>query len=405
MSAWQYTAYDSDGRQVKGVLVADGESHARGLLRESGLFPERLAPAREHERSWWPRRAGRRRLSVEELAVFTRQMAVLIGAELPVDEALEVFTRSEAGGAVRRVAAELRSRVRDGLPLSRALGAEAGTFPGYYVAAVAAGESSGELARVCETLADFIETRQAVRDRAATALVYPAFVGTVSLVVAGILLVNVAPEIVALFEQTGQPLPAITRASLGVGHFLGTYWLRLGAGLVVLAVLVRAALGLPRVRSARDRLLLRLPVIGRFARLRAASLYLRTLALVLSGRMPGNVAMSFAVEAIANSKLRNEAIRAHAEVEEGRRMVSAMKGMSALPPIALQLIESGERSGRLVEMSARAATIVENSLRERSQRLSTLLEPVMMMLVGGLVLVIVLSVLLPIFDLQTTFVR
>ena len=148
-----------------------------------------------------------------------------------------------------------------------------------------------------------------------------------------------------------------------------------------------------------------LPVIGRFARLRAASLYLRTLALVLSGRMPGNVAMSFAVEAVANSKLRSEAIRAHAEVEEGRRMISAMKGMSALPPIALQLIESGERSGRLVEMSARAATIVENSLREQNQRLSTLLEPVMMMLVGGLVLVIVLSVLLPIFDLQTTFVR
>lgn len=405
MSAWQYTAYDSEGRQVKGALVADGESHARGLLRESGLFPERLAPAREQERSWLPRRLGPRRLSVEELAVFTRQMAVLIGAELPVDEALQVFTQSEAGGAVRRIAAELRSRVRDGLSLSRALGAETGTFPGYYVAAIAAGESSGELARVCETLADFIETRQAVRDKAATALVYPAFVGAVSLVVAGILLVNVAPEIVALFEQTGQPLPAITRISLGVGHFLGAYWPWIGAGFLVLVVLARSALGLPRVRSAHDRLLLRLPVIGRLARLRAAALYLRTLALVLSGRMPGNVAMSFAVEAVANSKLRAEAMQAHVAVEEGRRMVSAMKGMSALPPIALQLIESGERSGRIMEMSARAATIVENSLREQNQRLSTLLEPIMMMLVGGFVLVIVLSVLLPIFDLQTTFVR
>ena len=405
MSAWQYTAYDSSGRRVKGVLVADGEANARGLLREGGLFPESLTPARERHRSWGLRRAGRRRMSVEELAVFTRQMAVLIGAELPVDEALMVVTQSQTGGVVRRLAAELRARVRDGLSLSRALEAQAGTFPSYYVAAIAAGEGSGELARVCENLADFTETRQAVRDKAATALVYPAFVGAVSLVVAGILLVNVAPEIVALFDQTGQPLPEITRVSLAIGQFLGAYWAWMGAGLAGLVVAAHLALGLPGVRAACDRLLLRLPVIGGLVRLRAAALYLRTLALVLSGRMPGNVAMSFAVEAVANTKLRAEAVRAHVAVEEGRRMVSAMKGMSALPPIALQLIDSGERSGRLAEMSARAASIVENSLKERNQRLSTLLEPVMMILVGGVVLVIVLSVLVPIFDLQTTFVE
>ena len=404
MSAWQYTAYDSDGRRVKGVLVADGASHARGLLRESGLFPESLTPARERGRSWW-RPPGRRRFSVEELAVFTRQMAVLIAAELPIEESLKVFTESEASSAVRRVAAELRSRVRDGLPFSRALETESAVFPGYYVAAVAAGESSGELARVCENLADFIETRQSVRDKTATALIYPTFVGGVSLVVAGILLVNVAPEIVALFEQSGQPLPAITRLSLGAGQFLGESWPWIGAGLAMLVVLAKLALGLPQVRAACDRFVLRLPLIGRLVRLRAAALYLRTLALVLSGRLPGNAAMSFAVEAIANSKLRAEAVRAHAAVEEGRRMAAAMRGMSALPPIALQLIESGERSGRLVVMSERAATIVENSLREQNQRLSTLLEPVMMIVVGSVVLVIVLSVLLPIFELQTTFVE
>lgn len=404
MSAWQYTAYDSKGRRVKGVLVADGASHARGLLRESGLFPESLSPARERARSWW-RPPGRRRLSVEELAVFTRQMAVLVDAELPVEEALKVFTESEASGAVRRVAAELRSRVRDGLPFSRALEAETGIFPGYYVAAIAAGESSGELARVCENLADFIETRQAVRDKTASALIYPAFVGGVSLVVAGILLVNVAPEIVALFEQSGQPLPAITRLSLAAGNFLGQSWPWIGAGLAALVILSRLALGIRQVRAASDRLLLRLPLIGRLVRLRAAALYLRTMALVLAGRIPGNAAMRYAVEAIANSKLRVEAVRAHVAVEEGRRMAFAMRGMSALPPIALQLIESGERSGRLAVMSERAAKIVENSFREQNQRLSTLLEPVMMIVVGSVVLVIVLSVLLPIFELQTTFVK
>ena len=405
MSAWQYTAYDSAGRRVKGVLVADGEANARELLRDGGLFPEMLAPAHEAGRSRWLRRAARRRLSAEETATFTRQMAVLIGAELPIDDALMVFTQSDTGGAVRRVAAELRSRVRDGLSLSRALAAEDGTFPGFYVAAVAAGEASGELARVFDSLADFTETRQTARDKAATALVYPAFVGVVSLLVAGILLVNVAPEIEALFNQTGQPLPAITSFSLGLGRFLEAHWVSLAVGLAGLVVATRLMLGFSRVRAAFDHLILRLPVVGHLARMRAAALYLRTLALVLAGRMPGNVAMKFAIEAIANSTLRAEAIRAHASVEEGRRVVSAMKGMSALPPIALQLVESGERSGRLVEMSARAATIVENSLKERIQRLSTLLEPTMMILVGSVVLAIVLSVLVPIFDLQTSFTQ
>ena len=173
----------------------------------------------------------------------------------------------------------------------------------------------------------------------------------------------------------------------------------------MLVILSRLVLGIPRVRAACDRLLLRIPSIGRLVRLRAAALYLRTLAFVLAGRMPGNAAMSYAVEAIANSKLRAEAVRAHVAVEEGRRMASAMRSMSALPPIALRLIESGERSGRLVVMSERAATIVENSFREQNQRLSTLLEAVMMIVVGSVVLVIVLSVLLPIFELQTTFVE
>ena len=202
MSAWQYTAYNSAGRRVRGVLVADSESDARGLLRKNGLFPEDLVPTRVRDRPWLSLRPGTRRAGVEDLAAFTRQMAVLVGAELPIEEALKVYTQSEGRGVMRRVAAELRTRVRDGFPLSRALAVEKGIFPGYYVAAVAAGESSGELAHVCETLADFLETRQAIRDKATTALVYPAFVGAVALVVAGILLVNVAPEIVSLFEQT-----------------------------------------------------------------------------------------------------------------------------------------------------------------------------------------------------------
>lgn len=404
MSAFQYTAYTAAGRRVRGVLVADGEAHARDMLRSEGLFPESLKLARERagrSRLW----AGpRRRLTVEDLSVFTRQLAVLTAARLPVEEALQVLMRAEVGTGVRRVTAEVRDRVRDGASLSAALSAQSGAFPDFYTAAIAAGESSGELATVCETLADFLETRQAVRDKVVSALVYPAFVGAVSLVVAGILLVNVAPELAAVFEQSGRPLPPITRVSLALGDFLGRNWLAALLVPVALGAGIRALLQLEGVRGRWHALVLRLPLLGRLQRMKAAALFLRTLALVLSSRMPAVSAMRFAVGAIENVHLRAEGQQAANAIEEGSRISAAVRRMSILPPVAVQLIESGESSGRLMQMAERAATIAETALTARTQRLATLLEPIMMMVVGGLVLAIVLSVLLPIFDLQTTFV-
>ncbi len=403
MSAYSYIAYDAEGQKKKGVLVADGEAHALSLLRERGLFPEQIAPAKSDQAR--SRLLARRRLSDEDRVILTRQLAVLIGAELPVDEALNVLMQSDMGGSIRSVAAQLQARVRDGLPLSRAMAEQRGSFPETMIAAIAAGEQSGELGEVLETLADFFETSQSLRQQTATALVYPAFVALVSLVVAAILLTSVAPELMALFEQTGQELPAITKLSVAFGDFLALYWPFVIAGLAGAAAGLRALLMIKSVYQLYDRVLLRLPLIGRMRRLSAGALYLRTLALVLSSKLPANKAMRFACEAIASPALRREAMQGHALVESGHRLATGLKQLSAVPPIAVQLIESGERSGRLAPMADRAASVTEAMISTMRQRLSALMEPIMMMVVGGMVLVIVLSVMLPIFDLQTGFVR
>jgi general secretion pathway protein F len=405
MPAYHYIAYDSVGTKVKGVLVADGATHARSLLTKEGLFPEKLTETREKRAGSRFSLVRRATLNQENLAVFSRQIAVLLTARIPLDEALNVLMGSDVGGQVNSIAAQLQNQIRDGLSLSAAMAKLPGAFPDYYRAAIAAGENSGELERVCEVLAEFIESRLAMRDTTVNSLVYPIFVGAVSLVVAGILLINVVPELALLFEQTGQPLPAITLASIAIGNFLTAHWAILIAGLLISVLAVKALYARPRPRMLFHRVLLRIPVFGPLARLKAAVLFLRTLSLALAANVPAVSAMRYAANAIDNEALQKEAAATYAMVEEGQRIASAMRKVTALPVIALQMLESGEKSGRLAEMATRAASLAETSLAIRSKRVATLMEPIMMMGVGGLVLLIVLSVLLPIFDLQTSFVN
>lgn len=405
MAAFSYTAYDSAGKRKRGVLVADGASHARALLGSQGLFPETLTETTENAAQTRLPALRKPALSQENLAVFSRQLAVLLAAQIPLDEALRVLSGSEVGGQINKIAAQLQAHIRDGLSLPGAMDKLPGAFPDFYRAAIAAGESSGELERVCDVLAEFIESRLALRDTTVNSLVYPLFVGAVSLVVAGILLMNVVPELAQLFEQSGQPLPQLTLVSIAIGNFLGANWPYLAAGLVGLMIGLRLVFSRPGPRRWLHQIVLKIPIFGPLARLKAAVLFLRTFSLVLAANVPAVPALRHAAAAIDNDVLRDEAGRAHVLVEQGQPIAAAVKPVSALPVIALQMLESGEKSGQLTETTARAASLAERSLAFRSKRVATLMEPVMMMTVGGLVLVIVLSVLLPIFDLQTTFVN
>lgn len=400
MRAFAYTAFTAEGRRRRGTLVAESEAAASQMLRAQGLFASEIAARGEtggDRRRWFGRR---NRLSADMRAVFTRQMAVLLGAGLPADAALETLRASGGAAAIEAAAAEAKAALMEGEPLSHALQrAEAG-FPAYYIAALRAGEGSGEVAAVFETLADHLETTGADRAQLATALVYPAFVATVALLVTGVLMKNVAPEIAAMFETTGRPLPPLTRVVMGISDWVFSNWPWLLAGALGAGAAFGLAMRQPAMRDRLDAMFLRLPVVGRIVRRGAAAQYLRTLALVLASRQTVVDAVSSAAGVLAIRQHRAEAAALAEAVRRGESLSQGLAQMSLVPPVCRQLILAGEQSARLAWMTGRAAALVETWLVNDRKRLAAFLDPALMIMVGGLVLTVVLAVLLPIFDLQ-----
>jgi general secretion pathway protein F len=396
--AFAYTAFTATGARKRGTLVAESEAQAADLLRGQGLFAEEITAKRARAR-----RAGlgrRTRLNADMRAVFTRQMAVLLSSDLTAETALETIRASGTAPVIEAAAAEAKAALMDGQPLSTALEMAGAGFPRFYIAAVRAGEGSGDVAAVFEGLADYLESVGADRAQLATALIYPAFVAAVSLVVAGILMVNVAPEIAAMFAVTGRPLPPLTQVVMGISDFIQTHALVLGlggAGAVIGAVL---ALRVPAIRDRWQGFALRLPVVGRLMRLSAAAQYLRTLALVISSRQAVVDAAASAGEVLVIRRFRDEAEALAEAVRRGESLSQGLARMGLVPPVCRQLIAAGEQSARLGRMTERAAVLVESWLTNERKRVSALLDPLLMMVVGGMVLVIVLAILLPIFDLQ-----
>ena len=401
MKAYSYIAYTSAGRRRSGTVVAETEADASQQLSAQDLFVAELSEAGTPAQDARQRRSLMRRalLGADLQAVFTRQMAVMLAADLPVEAALEAV-RTGGHPALERVAAAARAALLEGADLSEALAQSGAGFAPYYLAALRAGEAAGELSAVFGELADHLEQQGSDRAQIASALIYPGFVAAVSLLVCGILMVNVAPEIVAMFEHTGRPLPPLTVAVLAVSDWIRAHVLLLAGLALALAVLVVTVSRVPTLRARADRILLRLPVVGRLMRLAAAVQYLRTLALVLGARHAVLSATDSAREVLTVARFRHEGEAVARAVRQGESLSAALERLSFLPPVARQLIAAGEVSVRLARMSARAATLTEHRLSTERKRISALLEPVLMMLVGALVLVIVLAVLLPIFDLQ-----
>ena len=401
MRAYGYTAYTDAGRRKSGTVVAETEAHATEQLKSKGLFVSDLSVRRDKPaRAFLPDLSRRHRLNADMQAVLTRQMAVLLAAELPSEAALDAVRSSGSHTALDAVAARAKAALMDGQPLSEALAESGAGFAPYYIAAIRAGETSGDVATVFNELANHLENVGADRAQISTALIYPAFVAAVSLLVCAILMINVAPEIVSMFELSGQPLPNLTRRVLAVSNWIQDHVLALGIVAAALVVLALMSARIPRLRRRRDRVFLRLPMVGRLMRTSAAVQYLRTLALVLTSRQAVLNAVDSAAEVLTVDQFEREAAAVSSAVHSGQSLSDALQALSIIPPVARQLISAGEASARLARMAERSAVLVENGLSTERKRIAALLEPMLMMLVGAFVLLIVLAVLLPIFDLQ-----
>ena len=397
MKTFAYTAYTPDGKRRTGMVVAEDESDASARVAALGLMPSALQVQAAKPRN----RRRERRIDRDLLSVFTRQMAVLLGAGLTAEAALEAVQGAAGASRIERLAAEARAALMEGESMADALGRAGGALPPWYAAAIRAGERSGDLGLVFETLAEHLESSAGDRAAITSALVYPAFVTLVALVVCAILMTTVAPQIIAMFEDSGQPLPALTVTVMALVDAVRDHWLLiLGAAVALVALWIAIARN-PVLRDRRDGLFLRLPIVGRFLRMAAAAQYLRTLAVVINSRLPLTEALRFSAGVLDIARYRTLAEEAGEALKRGESLSQALARLPFLNPVARQLVQAGEASARLGPMTERAAVLAESWLRTERKHVSVIIEPASMIVVGAMVLTIVLAILLPIFDMQT----
>ncbi len=397
MEAFRYQALDMGGRVRSGLVQADSPRHARAQLRTQGLYPERVDPVRNRERVARP---WSRDIPAGELSLLTRQLATLLASGLTMEQALTALGEAVSAPKTREVLGGVKAEITGGLSLAAALGVYGRDFPDYYRALVRGGEESGALPSVLQHLADYLDTRRALRQKTSLALLYPALVTFVAVCVVTGLLVYVVPQIVQVFQQSRQSLPLLTRGLIAVSAALRSAgpWL-VGIGICA-ATGARMALRHERYRRRWHAALLRLPWLGPVIRGVNTSRFASTLAILVGGGVPLLAALDYGAQAMSNRVMQGGIKAAIERVREGESLARALGAMRIFPPLMLHLIGSGEASGKLQHMLERAAQLETQTLERRLAVLLTLLEPMMILLMGGVVLVIVLAILLPIMEIN-----
>ena len=399
MPGFRYQAYNVEGKLHKGVLEADSARQARAALREQGLTPHRVEIIAAND----PAAGARFRpvsLSTAELNQFTRGLASLLEAGLTVEQAFNALIEQAENERGRQVIAALRGEVIAGNSVAKALASFPNVFPELYRTLVAAGETSGQLPRVLTRLADYLEERQQLRGRLALALIYPSIVMAVALVVVGALLVYVLPQVIQVFQHAHQNLPILTRMLIWLSGFLQAtlfVWVALA---IAAAIALRMALKREASRAAIHRFVFRLPAIGRVLRHLDAARLAATLSILVGSRVPILQALEAGTGVMILVPMREALATAARGVREGMSLARALGATAAFPPVMVHLIASGETSGRLDEALERAARQQQNDIATRLAAFAALFEPLMILFMGGIVLVIVLAILLPIFQLN-----
>lgn len=402
MPAFEFEALSATGKTERGLLEGDTARQVRQLLRERGLQPIEIVQVRERKTGARSFEFGRRRarISTAELATLTRQMAALLRASLPLDEVLKALAEQSETKAVSSVLLAVRARVSEGLSLAQALGEFPDSFPEMYRATVAAGEQAGALDRILDRLAGFWERREEVGRQAQIALVYPILLLAISSAVVFGLMIYVVPQIAQVFDSLGQKLPFLTRALMALAGWVQHYGL---IGLVVVGALVALFIAALRGEAFRHRvalLLLRLPLVGRLLRAANTARFARTMGLLAESAVPVLDQLTVSARVVTLLPMRRAIEQALIKVREGSSLYRALSVSGLFPPIALKLIASGEKSGELAAMLERIGEHQEREVDTRIKVLMSVIEPALIVIVGGVVLLIVLAILLPIFDLN-----
>lgn len=400
MGAYEYVAVDPGGKERKGLIEGDTARQVRQQLRERKLLPLRVSEVATREKRKRSGIALRRGISPLDLALLTRQLATLVRSGMPLEESLQAVSEQSERPRLQSIMLGVRARVIEGHALEAGLADFPQVFPEIYRATVAAGEQSGHLDGVLERLAEYTESRQILRQKISHALIYPIILTLLSVLIVTGLLTYVVPQIISVFENVGQTLPLPTRILIASSDFLRTNGIWLLLGIVAATVAAHLILKRPGPRRSFDAFMLRVPILGRVVRGLNTARFTRTLSILAGAGVPVLEALRIAAAVVSNVPMREAVDETALRVREGAPIGKSLAVSKLFPPMTIHLISSGEVSGELDDMLERAAA---NQEREMDSLIATLLgflEPALILLMGVIVLAIVLSILLPIFEIN-----
>ena len=400
MGAFEYTALDSAGKERKGVLEGDTPRHIRQLLRERQLLPVAVSEVAQKEAIRQRSFSFLRRVSPADLSLFTRQLATLVRAGLPLEESLLAVSQQTEKPRVQSIILGVRSKVMEGHTLADGLAEFPRVFPEIYRATVSAGEQAGHLDNVLERLATYTEGREELRQKVLAAMLYPIVLTVMCFVIVSAMLVFVVPKVVGVFEASKAQLPLITRILIATSGFFRVYGIWLIILVIVAVVLFRRWLRNPAARRRFDRLQLRLPLAGKLARGFNTARFTRTFSILSAASVPVLEAMRIAGEVVTNLPMREAVLDAAARVREGAPIGRSLSASKLFPPMTVHLISSGESSGELDSMLEQAAVSQERELDGLLAAMMGLLGPLLIVFMGLFVMGIVFAMLLPIFKLN-----
>ncbi|REH36829.1 general secretion pathway protein F [Paraperlucidibaca baekdonensis] len=403
MAAFDYVGVDPQGKRRKGVIDADSLRHARSLLRERQLVPISVNSASEKpaaQQSGATFTLFKPGLSAQDLALITRQLSTLVQAGLTLDDSLRSVAQQSEKSTVKRLLTAVRAKVVEGFTLAQSLAEFPQAFPSLYRATVAAGERAGHLDLVLNRLADYTESRYETRRKVQGALIYPIILTVLSLLIVVGLLTYVVPDIVKVFDNQGQALPVITQILIATSDFLRESLGTLVLVVLVIGFIVYRVLQKPAMRFRWHAFMLRVPVAGKLVRDSQAARFVSTLAILTRSGVPLVDALRIAAEVVDNLPMREAVSQAADRVTEGGRLAPAIEQSKLFPPMMTNMVASGEASGELDDMLMRTGQMQERALTGSISTLVGLFEPIMLLMMAGVVLVIVLAIMLPIVQMN-----
>ncbi len=401
MPAFEYSALNTKGQEETGILDADNAKQVRQLLRDSHLTPLDVNQVEKSEKSGGKaavKRAGR--VKAADLALLTRQLATLVQSGSPLEEALATTAKQTEKRNIRHILSAVRSKVVEGYTLADGLKTYPSVFPDMYRATVAAGEQSGHLDAVLDRMADYTESRQETQQRISTAMFYPVILTILSIAIVAGLLGFIVPKIVDVFENMGQELPVMTQMLIKVSEFVRAYGLYIAVALVIAFIIFKQVIKIPKWKYRYHNFLLKVPLIKKMVRGLNTARFARTLSILASSGVPILDAMSISAQVVQNLPMRKAVEDAAVKVREGMAINRALEQSGYFPPMTVYLIASGESSGKLDEMLERAAMQQERETDAMLTNMLGIFEPMLILIMGGVVLLIVLSILLPILNLN-----